>query len=50
MAHVINLTEKLASFERHWQPRVVGGFNGPQTRAIQRLPHHGGRFRKTWED
>ena len=24
----INLTEKLASFSEHWQPRVVGQFNG----------------------
>lgn len=25
---VINLAEKLATFSEHWQPRVVGQFNG----------------------
>lgn len=25
---VINLAEKLATFSQHWQPRVVGQFNG----------------------
>jgi mannose-6-phosphate isomerase-like protein (cupin superfamily) len=25
---VINLAEKLATFTEHWQPRVVGQFNG----------------------
>jgi mannose-6-phosphate isomerase-like protein (cupin superfamily) len=26
--HAINLAEKLATFDGHWQPRVVGQFNG----------------------
>lgn len=25
---VINLAEKLATFDAHWQPRVIGQFNG----------------------
>jgi len=24
----INLADKLSQFEGHWQPRVVGSFNG----------------------
>ena len=28
MANKINLAEKLSQFEGHWQPRVVGAFNG----------------------
>jgi mannose-6-phosphate isomerase-like protein (cupin superfamily) len=26
--HSINLAEKLSTFSEHWQPRVVGQFNG----------------------
>lgn len=26
--HPINLAEKLSTFSEHWQPRVVGQFNG----------------------
>ncbi len=28
MAQAINLGDKLATFDGHWQPRVVGQFNG----------------------
>jgi mannose-6-phosphate isomerase-like protein (cupin superfamily) len=28
MATAINLEDKLATFNEHWQPRVVGQFNG----------------------
>jgi hypothetical protein len=31
----INLTEKLASFEGHWQPRVIGQFNGHDLMVVK---------------
>ena len=31
----INLTEKLASFSEHWQPRVVGQFNGHDLMVVK---------------
>lgn len=31
----INLSEKLAAFEGHWQPRVVGQFNGHDLMVVK---------------
>jgi mannose-6-phosphate isomerase-like protein (cupin superfamily) len=31
----INLTEKLATFTEHWQPRVVGQFNGHDLMVVK---------------
>ncbi|MEZ5955799.1 MAG: cupin domain-containing protein [Hyphomonadaceae bacterium] len=31
----INLAEKLALFEGHWQPRVVGAFNGHDLMVVK---------------
>lgn len=35
MAPAINLAEKLALFEEHFQPRVVGGFNGHDLMVVR---------------
>lgn len=35
MTHPINLADKLALFEGHWQPRVVGGFNGHDLMVVK---------------
>lgn len=35
MAYAINLAEKLSLFEGHWQPRVVGGFNGHDLMVVK---------------
>ncbi|MFO0203605.1 MAG: cupin domain-containing protein [Alphaproteobacteria bacterium] len=35
MSGVINLDEKLSLFEGHWQPRVVGGFNGHDLMVVK---------------
>ena len=35
MARSINLAEKLSLFEGHWQPRVVGGFNGHDLMVVK---------------
>ncbi len=39
MAHgqlqVINLAQKLASFEEHWSPRIVGELNGQQVKLAK---------------
>jgi mannose-6-phosphate isomerase-like protein (cupin superfamily) len=35
MADKINLTDKLALFEGHWQPRVVGSFNGHDLMVVK---------------
>ena len=35
MSDKINLAEKLALFEGHWQPRVVGGFNGHDLMVVK---------------
>ncbi len=33
--HAINLAEKLATFADHWQPRVVGRFNGHDLMVVK---------------
>lgn len=35
MTGKINLAEKLALFEGHWQPRVVGAFNGHDLMVVK---------------
>lgn len=35
MSAKINLAEKLAQFEGHWQPRVVGAFNGHDLMVVK---------------
>jgi mannose-6-phosphate isomerase-like protein (cupin superfamily) len=35
MACAINLAEKLSLFDGHWQPRVVGGFNGHDLMVVK---------------
>lgn len=35
MTDKINLADKLALFEGHWQPRVVGGFNGHDLMVVK---------------
>jgi mannose-6-phosphate isomerase-like protein (cupin superfamily) len=35
MSGKINLAEKLAQFEGHWQPRVVGAFNGHDLMVVK---------------
>ena len=31
----INLAEKLAQFDAHWSPRIVGGFNGHDLMVVK---------------
>lgn len=31
----VNLTEKLASFPDHWQPRIVGELNGQHVKVVK---------------
>lgn len=33
--HAINLAERLSTFEGHWQPRVVGRFNGHDLMVVK---------------
>lgn len=35
MGGKINLAEKLATFDEHWAPRVVGGFNGHDLMVVK---------------
>ncbi len=35
MSTKINLADKLAQFEGHWQPRVVGAFNGHDLMVVK---------------
>src|SRR5690349_7974972 len=35
MADAINLAEKLSSFDDHYTPRVVGGFNGHDLMVVK---------------
>ena len=35
MAQAINLAEKLTTFEGHWQPKIVGGFNGHDLMVVK---------------
>lgn len=35
MSGKINLADKLAQFEGHWQPRVVGAFNGHDLMVVK---------------
>jgi mannose-6-phosphate isomerase-like protein (cupin superfamily) len=35
MSEPINLADKLAQFEGHWQPRVVGAFNGHDLMVVK---------------
>jgi mannose-6-phosphate isomerase-like protein (cupin superfamily) len=35
MSQKINLGEKLSQFEGHWQPRVVGAFNGHDLMVVK---------------
>lgn len=32
---MINLREKLATFSDHWNPRIVGGYNGNELRVVK---------------
>ncbi len=34
-AKPVNLAEKLATFDEHWQPRTVGGFNGHDLMVVK---------------
>jgi hypothetical protein len=33
--NAINLTDKLATFGEHWQPRIVGQFNGHDLMVVK---------------
>jgi mannose-6-phosphate isomerase-like protein (cupin superfamily) len=33
--HAVNLSEKLATFAEHWQPRTVGQFNGHDLMVVK---------------
>jgi mannose-6-phosphate isomerase-like protein (cupin superfamily) len=33
--HAVNLSEKLATFTEHWQPRTVGQFNGHDLMVVK---------------
>ena len=44
VAAAINLEEKLASFDEHWAPRIVGSFNGHDLMVVKVL----GEF--VWHD
>ena len=33
--HAVNLAQKLATFSGHWQPRVVGSFNGHDLMVVK---------------
>ena len=35
MSEKINLADKLALFDGHWQPRVVGAFNGNEMMVVK---------------
>ena len=35
MAKALNLAEKLSTFEGHWQPKIVGGFNGHDLMVVK---------------
>ena len=35
VAGAINLAEKLASFDEHWAPRIVGSFNGHDLMVVK---------------
>ena len=35
MTRAINLSEKLATFSEHWQPRTVGEFNGHDLMVVK---------------
>ena len=35
MSKIINLADKLSQFEGHWQPRVVGAFNGHDLMVVK---------------
>lgn len=35
MSKTINLSDKLSQFEGHWQPRVVGAFNGHDLMVVK---------------
>jgi mannose-6-phosphate isomerase-like protein (cupin superfamily) len=35
MADAINLADKLAQFDGHWRPRVVGAFNGHDLMVVK---------------
>jgi mannose-6-phosphate isomerase-like protein (cupin superfamily) len=35
MLEPINLARKLSSFEGHWQPKIVGGFNGNDLMVVK---------------
>ena len=35
MSKTINLADKLSQFEGHWQPRVVGAFNGHDLMVVK---------------
>jgi mannose-6-phosphate isomerase-like protein (cupin superfamily) len=35
MSNKINLADKLTQFEGHWQPRVVGAFNGHDLMVVK---------------
>jgi hypothetical protein len=31
----INLADKLAQFSDHWNPRIIGGYNGNEMRVVK---------------
>jgi mannose-6-phosphate isomerase-like protein (cupin superfamily) len=35
VSRAINLAEKLASFDEHWSPRIVGAFNGHDLMVVK---------------
>jgi len=37
MPPIVNLGEKLARFDDHWNPRIVGGYNGNELRLAKLL-------------
>jgi len=62
---IVNLAEKLAAFDDHWNPRIVGELNGQQVKLVKFLGpftwhHHDaedelflvvrGRFRMEYRD
>lgn len=62
---IVNLAEKLATFDDHWNPRIVGELNGQQVKLVKFLGpftwhHHDaedelflvvrGRFRMEYRD
>ena len=60
-AEKINITEKLARFDKHWSPKIVGELNGQHVKLVKFVWHHhddedemflvvDGRFRMEFRD